>query len=243
MIRFEGVSKTLGGHRVLDDICLELRASEIHFVIGKSGAGKSVLLRHVVGLLSPDEGRVFVEDLELSGLSSEQWDQVRKKCGMVFQFPALFDFLNVGDNVAFAFRDTPAGAKKKRVSELLEQAHLSSSLARGPVQELSFGEQKRVSIARALGADPKYLLFDEPTTGLDPIAARAIDRLILELRDKGGLGCLVVSHDIQAALHLADRISVLDEGRVIVHGSPSEIRKHSHPIVRSFVRAIEGTER
>lgn len=244
MIEFRKVSKAFGPKRVLKGISFVVEPGEIVFVLGRSGMGKSVLLKHIVGLLRPDAGEIFVDGQEVSQLPEEAFLAVRKKCGMVFQFPALLDALTIYDNVAFGLRAhklvTPAG-EEERVRKLLASVHLGAEVAARYPPELSFGMQKRVSIARTLAIEPSYLLFDEPTTSLDPVTTAAIHELIHQLARKLKVAALVVSHDIASALRVADRILFLDGGELIAQGTPAELRKTATGMAREFLREAEVT--
>jgi phospholipid/cholesterol/gamma-HCH transport system ATP-binding protein len=240
VIEFRKVTKRFGSKLVLDQVDLRLDEAEIVFVIGKSGMGKSVLLKHIVGLLRPDEGEIFVENQEISRLPEADFFPIRRRCGMVFQFPALLDSLSVFENVAFGLRsqqsDLPESELKNIVNEKLSLVGLSPAvLDRFPL-ELSFGTQKRVSIARTLAVDPKYLLFDEPTTGLDPVSTTTVNDLIFRLSRNLRASSLVVSHDMHCALKIADRICLLDGGRVVVQGPPEELIYSQHPLAKDFLR-------
>jgi len=245
VIEFKEVSKQFGSKVVLD--CVNFRVSEgqILFVIGRSGMGKSVLLKHIVGLLQPNAGEVWVDGKEVSQLPERDYFDVRKTCGMVFQHPALLDSMSVYENVAFGIRAHRFCESEEeieaRVVEKLKLVNLKRDLfARFP-SELSFGIQKRVSIARTIAIEPKYLLFDEPTTGQDPIATTAINQLILRLAQTLKVTCLVVSHDMHCALDIADRIILLDQGRIVDEGTPDEMIGSSQPVTVEFMR--EAKER
>lgn len=240
MIEFRDVRKAFGAKRVLDGVSFSIAPGEIVFFIGRSGTGKSVLLKHIVGLLDPDGGSVSVDGDEVSTLSEEDRLRVRRRCGMVFQFPALLDSLTVEDNLTFGLRALKLCASRdeesKRVREALGLVKLGSEwLPRYPA-ELSFGVQKRVSIARAVALKPKHLLFDEPTTGLDPVATNAVNRLIADLSREIDVTAVVVSHDMHCALAVADRILLLDGGKVAVDGSPTALLKSEHPVARAFLQ-------
>jgi phospholipid/cholesterol/gamma-HCH transport system ATP-binding protein len=242
VIEFKGVTKWFGSKNVLDGIDLQIRNAEIVFVLGRSGVGKSVLLKHLVGLLRPDRGSIRVDDKEITGLTEAALFPIRKLCGMVFQFPALLDSLSVYENVAFGLRslrlcETEA-AVRATVLEKLSLVNLGEELLPRFPTELSYGMQKRVSIARTLAVQPSYLLFDEPTTGLDPVATARIDDLIRRLSRKLNVTSLVVSHDILSALKIADRIVLLDKGRVVVEGTPADVEKSEHPLARDFLMDV-----
>lgn len=240
MIEFVRVSKRFGSKQVLDEMSFSIRRGEIAFLLGRSGVGKSVTLKHIVGLLRPDSGDVRVDGRSVVGLSEEELLPIRRKCGMIFQFPALLDSLSVFDNIAFGPR--VAGEKahsrlSKIVAEHLEQVNLPAQVGAKFPRELSFGMQKRVSIARALALHPTYLLFDEPTTGLDPVSTAGVYALIAELSKKLHVTSMVISHDMKGALDTADRILVVDKGKIVDEGPPSEIQKSEHPLTSTFFEA------
>jgi phospholipid/cholesterol/gamma-HCH transport system ATP-binding protein len=241
MIEFVGLEKSFGEKRVLDGVSFEVRPAEIVVVLGRSGTGKSVLLKHVVGLLRPDAGEVRVDGVSLAGLDEKGFLAIRKLCGMVFQLPALIDSLTVFDNVAFGVRvhrpGTPLAEIRKDVGEALEAVHLGESVWYRYPPELSFGMQKRVSLARSVLVRPKYLLFDEPTTGMDPVVTGAINRLIVDLTRRISAGAVVVSHDLPGALEIADRILLLDAGKVRFEGTAEEFRRTALPLARDFLSA------
>lgn len=244
-IRFEGVSKSFGSKNVLQNVTFEVRKGEILFILGKSGMGKSVTLKHIVGVMKPDAGRVLVDDLDVTRMKSQELAAIRRRCGMVFQHPALLDSLSVFDNVAFGLK-TPQFRKtltapltpqelEGRVLAKLGLVHLGSDILQQFPQEISYGMQKRVSLARTLAPEPEYLLFDEPTTGLDPINTNAVNDLIKSLSDRLKVTSVVVSHDMACALKIADRILVLDQGRILAHGTVAEIRASQEPLIRAFL--------
>lgn len=237
MIRFDRVVKRFGARTVLKGLSFEVPEGEILFVLGTSGTGKSVLLKNIVGLLRPDEGQIWIDGQEVSRLSEEQYFPVRKICGMVFQHPALFDSLTVYENVAFGLRkhaDLPEETIRTRVRECLALVHLSGVEHKMPV-EISYGMQKRVSLARTVAIEPRILLFDEPTTGLDPVTTNAVNRLIFDLSRQLKTTSIVVSHDMHCALDIADRIIVLDQGQIVAQGTPNELMKSDVPLVRDFL--------
>ena len=236
-IRFKNVSKNFGTKSVLNDITFEASPGEILFILGKSGMGKSVTLKHIVGLLRPDRGAVFVDNEDVSILSEAALVPIRKKCGMVFQHPALLDSLNIFENVSFGLK--PLGLSstelRSRVLEILSLVHLGEDVLTKRPPEISYGMQKRVSLARTLAPGPRYLLFDEPTTGLDPITTQAVNDLIQTLSRKLKVTSLVVSHDMGCALQIADRILVLDQGKILALSSVNEIIASKEPLIRDFL--------
>lgn len=241
MIRFQNVIKKFGERTVLSGISFEAQKGEILFVLGTSGTGKSVLLKNIVGLLRPTSGQIFVDNEEVSQLSEEEYFPVRKKCGMVFQQPALFDSINVYENVAYGLRrhkkELAEAEIKDKVLTSLELVHLEGVEQKG-VNELSYGMQKRVSLARTIALDPQILLFDEPTTGLDPITTNAINQLIFDLSRKLKTTSMVVSHDMKCALSIADRIMVLDKGQIVAIGTPEEMKNSKQPLVEEFLAEV-----
>lgn len=240
MIKFENVVKRFGQRTILNGISYELKEGKILFVLGRSGTGKSVMLKNIVGLLRPDEGGIWIEGQEVSRISEEDYFPIRKKCGMVFQHPALLDSLSVFENVAFGLRrhtKMNEGEIQKCVTKSLALVNLERIEEKLPM-EISYGMQKRVSLARTLALEPKILLFDEPTTGLDPITTNAINQLILKLSRTLKTTSIVVSHDMHCALDIADRIIVLDAGKIIEDGSPDELKRSSQPLVREFLAEV-----
>jgi phospholipid/cholesterol/gamma-HCH transport system ATP-binding protein len=213
MIKFDKIIKRFGQRTILKGISFEIEEGEILFILGTSGTGKSVLLKNIVGLLRPDEGQIWIDGQEVSKLSEEEYLPVRKKCGMVFQHPALFDSLSVFENVAFGLRKhyrLPEDEIRTRVQKGLALVHLHGVESKMP-GEISYGMQKRVSLARTVALEPRILLFDEPTTGLDPVTTNAVNQLIFELSRTLKTTSIVVSHDMHCALEIADRIIVLDQ--------------------------------
>lgn len=245
MISFQNVRKSFGEREVLKGISFDVPEGQILFILGTSGTGKSVLLKNIVGLLKPSSGAILVDGEDVAGMSEEQMFPVRRKCGMVFQHPALFDSLSIFENVAFGLRKHQPGLNEDEVRERVEKC-LSLVQLHGVEnklpQEISYGMQKRVSLARTVAVNPRILLFDEPTTGLDPVTTNAINQLILELSRKLKTTSLVVSHDMQCALAIADRIIVLDKGEIVAAGTPAELKKNTHPLVRDFLSEALSSE-
>lgn len=241
MIQFKNVYKSFGDKEVLKGISFEVKKGEILFILGTSGTGKSVLLKNIVGLLKPSRGEIWVDQQEVSRLTERELFPIRKKCGMVFQHPALFDSLTIFENVAFGIRrhfQWGIEEIRKKVQECLKAVHLGEDIELKKPAQLSYGMQKRVSLARTLAVGPEVLLYDEPTTGLDPVTTNAINLLIKELSEEFHVTSVVVSHDIQCALDIAHRIIFLDQGQIIEEGSPESIMKSSHPLVRSFLEEV-----
>ncbi|MEN0058050.1 MAG: ABC transporter ATP-binding protein [Bdellovibrio sp.] len=237
MIEFKNLVKKFGANTILNGLSFQIQRGEIVFIIGTSGTGKSVLLKSLVGLLPIEEGEIWIDGEKTSGLSEEELLFVRRKCGMVFQHPALFDSLTIFENVAFGLRrhyGLEGEALEQKVRQALHRVHLRGIEHRLP-GEISYGMQKRVSLARTVALEPQVLLFDEPTTGLDPITTTAINELIRELSRELQTTSLVVSHDMNCALAIADRIFVLDGGKIIAMASPQELRVSTHPLVQEFL--------
>ncbi|MCC7403469.1 MAG: ABC transporter ATP-binding protein [Bdellovibrionales bacterium] len=238
MIRFENVVKKFGERTVLNGITFSVDAGEILFILGTSGTGKSVLLKNIVGLLRPTSGRIFIDDEEVTHLSEEEYLSIRKKCGMVFQHPALFDSLTVFENIAFGLRrhyQLDEEEIRRRVARVLGLVNLPDVEERFPAK-LSYGMQKRVSLARTVAIDPQILLFDEPTTGLDPVTTNTINNLIRDLSRTLHTTSLVVSHDMHCALAIADKILVLDKGSIVAYGTADEMKRSTQPLVKDFLQ-------
>jgi phospholipid/cholesterol/gamma-HCH transport system ATP-binding protein len=238
MIRVEGLRKSFDGQPVLRGLSLEVRTGEIMVVIGRSGGGKSVLLKHMLGLLHPDSGRIEVDGLDVARLRGAALDRVRERYGVVFQSGALFDSISVLDNVAFPLREKtrlPAVEVRARAEQQLAQVGLTGMSHKNPA-EISGGMRKRVAIARALVTEPRIVFFDEPTTGLDPILVNAIHRLILDLHRRLEFTAVVISHEIPEIFSIADRVALLHEGVIVEEGSPEAILASANPVVGQFIR-------
>lgn len=237
MIRVEALHKSFGAKPVLQGVNLEIRAGETLTVIGGSGCGKSVLIKHIVGLLRPDRGRILVDDVDITRLSEQELTEVQGRFGYLFQGAALFDSLTVGENVAFGIRHLKPMSPPlmaRRVSATLAMVGLSGVEPVKPAA-LSGGMRKRVGLARAIAYDPQYILYDEPTTGLDPIMADVINDLILDLQRRLKTTAIVVTHDMKSAYKVSNRIAMLYEGRIIQVGTPHEIQQTTDPVVRQFI--------
>lgn len=252
MIRIEGLHKSFGDKVVLDGASLQVNKGESMVVIGGSGTGKSVLLKHIVRLLEPDSGNVFVEGVDISTLNTKELYDIRKRIGLVFQEAALFDSMNVWENVGFTYlrakKMTDTDIKEHAV-ETLKLVGLSNVEDLMPSQ-LSGGMRRRVGLARVLSYKPDIILYDEPTTGLDPIMADAVNELIIEMREKLSVTSVTITHDMASAYKIADRISMLYLGKVVQTGTPDEIKHTDNPVVRQFVTGsavgpikIEGVTR
>ncbi len=238
MIRYQGVWKSFGAQVVLRGVDLEIKPGEIFFILGRTGAGKTVLIRLLVGLLKPDKGEVWLDKERVDVMDEEKLRQLRRKCGMIFQFPTLFDSLSVFENIAFGLRrhyQFSESEIKSRVEELLGLVHLEKKILNRFPSQLSYGMQKRVSLARAIALEPRYLLYDEPTTGLDPFTARQINLLILELREKLGVTSIVVSHDLESMKQVADRVGVLEAGRFLTITTPKGLGQSEDNFIRRFL--------
>lgn len=239
MIQFRNVHKSFGRHQVLRGMDLDINEGETLTIIGGSGTGKSVSLKHMVGLLQPDQGTVIVDGIDITGAESEEdLAQVQNKFGFLFQGAALFDSLNVGENVAFGLRnlrkDLGESEIRKIVLEKLALVGLHDVDKMSPA-ELSGGMRKRVGLARAIAHSPKYIVYDEPTTGLDPITADMINELIIDAQKQLGVTSVVVTHDMVSAYKISTRIAMLYEGLIIDSGTPEEIKNTKNPYVRQFV--------
>ena len=244
MIEVVNLFKRFNGHTVLNGACLTIRDGETMVIIGRSGGGKTVLLRHIIGLMHPDDGQVIVDGRDLSRLSRPELDRLRLKCVMLFQGAALFDSLTVGENVCFALRQHTRMTEEKiagRVRECLGLVGLQGIEHLKPA-ELSGGMRKRVGLARALAMQPQVILYDEPTTGVDPVGADAINRLIQSLHDRLKVTGVAVTHDMVSAYRIADRIAMLHEGKIVQVGTPEEIRDTSNPVVRQFILGVSQNE-
>ena len=237
MIRIHNLHKSFGSQHVLRGINLEIPTGTIFVIVGSSGTGKSCLLKHLIGLLRPDSGRVWVDNVELSALRGRALNRVRDRFSMLFQGGALFDSLSVYDNVAFPLREKTRLTEAMigdRVHERLAQVDLSGVDAKFP-SELSGGMRKRAALARALVTDPEIILFDEPTTGLDPIRVNTIHQLILDLHGLLNFTAVVVSHDIPEVFSLATHIAMLNQGSIVAAGTPEELQASTDPVVQQFI--------
>ncbi|MCU0787671.1 MAG: ABC transporter ATP-binding protein [Verrucomicrobia bacterium] len=240
MIEVSKLRKLFGTQTVLDGVDFSIEKGESVVIIGRSGGGKSVLLKHLIGLLTPDGGEVRVAGQNIANLTERQLLKVRAKFGMLFQGAALFDSMSVAENVGFAFRNRAGLAPEeinRRVTEALAMVDLRGIENKSP-SELSGGMKKRVGLARAIVYQPEIVLYDEPTTGLDPIVADSIDRLIMRVRDRLEVTSVVVTHDMRSARRVGNRILMLHQGRIYASGSPEEIFASQDPVVRQFVDGV-----
>jgi phospholipid/cholesterol/gamma-HCH transport system ATP-binding protein len=240
MIEFRDLYKSFGAHHVLRGVSLAVEEGETLALLGPSGTGKSVLIKHAIGLLEPDSGDVVVDGISIANASARELRSVRRRIGYVFQNAALFDSLTVAENLWLALtdeRDTKRVAQcRGECEELLARVNMTADVLGKYPSELSGGMRKRVGVARAIAHRPRYLLWDEPTTGLDPVNADNIDELIMDMRRQLGVTSIVVTHDLDTAFEVGDRIALLFDGRVRTCQKPDEIMRNEDPIVRRFVR-------
>lgn len=237
MIEIINVSKSFDGHKVLDNLNLNIKTGESTVIIGRSGCGKSVLLKHIIGLLKPNSGHVLINGKDITRMDEKELSAVRLKFGMLFQGAALFDSLNILENVGFALiehTNTPKAEIIKRVKESLALVGLKDIEYKKPA-ELSGGMRKRVGLARAIIVRPEIMLYDEPTTGVDPIMGDSVNDLIIKLRTKFNVTSIAVTHDMTSAYKIADRVAMLYNGKIITDGTPDEIKNTKDPIVRQFI--------
>lgn len=238
IIRVEDVSKSFGDNRVLRGINLDFPVGTTTVILGGSGSGKSVLMKHIIGLLRPDSGRVLVEGTDIATLEGKAVNELRAKFGMVFQWAALFDSMTVGDNVAFPLRehrkDLGEGEIMRRVAEKLALFGLEGIEEKYPA-ELSGGMRKRVGLARAIIMEPRIVLYDEPTTGLDPITTDYVDESIMRAKEKLGVTSAVISHDIASTFNIADYVAFLYEGQIVAYGPPEVVKNSPHEFVQKFL--------
>ncbi|HEX8910127.1 MAG TPA: ABC transporter ATP-binding protein [Anaeromyxobacteraceae bacterium] len=239
MIAIRDLHKSFGDHKVLDGVTLDVERGTTFVVLGGSGSGKTVLMKHVIGLLRPDSGTVFVDDIEIPALEGRVLTEARRMFGMVFQGAALFDSMTVYENVAFPLKERQRGIKhdelRRRVVDKLKVVDLDEDVLKKYPAELSGGMRKRVALARAVVHDPKVVLYDEPTTGLDPITTAYVDDMILSAKKRLGVTSMVISHDIASAFKVADRIAVLYDGHLAAQGTPEEVRRSDHPYVQHYL--------
>ena len=237
MIEIINLCKSFGDHKVLDNLNLTIKDGETTVIIGRSGCGKSVLLKHIIGILKPDSGQVFIDGKDITKLRSKALDEVRMRFGMLFQGAALFDSLSVWENVAFSMLEHTDKKKDEimqRVKEYLSLVGLEGIEYLKPA-ELSGGMKKRVGLARAISMHPEIILYDEPTTGVDPIMGDSVNNLIKELHDKLKVTSIAVTHDMISAYKIADKIAMLYEGKIVASGTPDEIKNTTDPVVKQFI--------
>jgi phospholipid/cholesterol/gamma-HCH transport system ATP-binding protein len=236
-IELKDIHKAFGENQVLRGFSLEAREGETLVILGGSGSGKSVTIKHIVGLLNPDQGEVWVDEERVDGMDRESLYELRRKVGYVFQFAALFDSMTVAENVGMGLKRLGNVSPRDlmdRVEECLALVDLEGYGGRLP-SELSGGQRKRAGIARAIAARPRYILYDEPTTGLDPLTRAVIDRLIIRMSDELGVTGIVITHDMESAFRVGDRMAMLYEGKARFFGTPDEIRAVDDPVVRAFI--------
>ncbi|HHY87141.1 MAG TPA: ABC transporter ATP-binding protein [Verrucomicrobia bacterium] len=240
MIEVRHLNKSFGSNRILEDVNFSIAKGESIVIIGRSGGGKSVLLKHLIGLLKPDSGQVLVDQEDITAMNERELLRVRRRFGMLFQNAALFDSLTVAENVAFAFRRNREMSRKEieeKVADVLDLVDLPGTQNKKPA-ELSGGMRKRVGLARAIIYRPEILLYDEPTTGLDPIVADSIDQLMLRIRDRLKATSVVVTHDMRSARRVGQRILLLHNRRIYASGTPDEIFGSTDPVVRKFIDGV-----
>jgi len=237
MIEFRSLCKKFGTQEVLNDVTLKIENKQVQFIIGMSGAGKSVLVKHVVGLLRADSGEIYLDGEEISRLRERDFFRIREKCGMVFQNPTLFDGLSIRENIAMPLRKRWRGNKKAAndlADEALDLVHMSAYGDTMPFV-LGAGLKKRAAIARALALKPQYLIYDEPTTGLDPLNARRTDALIKEMAQTTGITSIVVSHDLRSITDVATQVALLHERKLRFVGTPQMLKASADPVVQQFI--------
>jgi phospholipid/cholesterol/gamma-HCH transport system ATP-binding protein len=243
MIDVQNLYKSFNGFPVLKGIKLQMREGTTTVVLGGSGSGKTVLMKHIMGLFKPDQGQVIVDGKNVSTMSRTDLSVFRERMGMVFQSAALFDSMTVGDNVAFPLREHNKEMSESQIAEKVKEklavVDLHDVEQKFPA-ELSGGMRKRVGLARAIIRDPKIVLYDEPTTGLDPLTTESVDEMILLAREKLRVTSVVISHDIGSAFHIADRIAVINQGRIVEEGTPKEVRKTEEPFTKQFLATWFG---
>jgi phospholipid/cholesterol/gamma-HCH transport system ATP-binding protein len=239
VIDIEDVWKSFGDHQVLKGVTAHVDKGTTFVVLGGSGSGKTVLMKHVIGLFRPDRGRVTVDGIDLSALSGRELTEARQMFGMVFQAAALFDSMTVFDNVAFPLRERRRGIRqdelRRRVVESLRVVDLGEEVLGKWPAELSGGMKKRVGLARALVHEPRVVLYDEPTTGLDPITTAYVDEMIMHAKERLGITSMVISHDVASSFRVADKLAVLYDGRIAAQGTPAEVRASTDPYVQRFL--------
>ncbi len=242
MIKVIGIEKSFDSQKVLNGVDLTIHDKELMAVIGKSGSGKSVFLKHLLGLLKPDRGSIIIDDVDITKLRGKGLDRIREKLGVVFQGGALFDSLTVYENVAFPLVEKTRLSKGEindRAAQAIEDVGLWGMEKKYPA-EISGGMKKRVALARALISEPKIIFFDEPATGLDPVILNSIHRLIISTHEKYGFTGIIISHDIPEIFDVADRVAMLYNGTIVEAGTPNEIKNSLNPVVKQFIIGIEA---
>jgi len=241
IVRLDHVSKSFGTHRVLDDVTLDIPKGTAFVLLGRSGTGKSVALRHIIGLMRPDAGRILIEGRDIGPLDARGLTEVRKHIGFLFQNAALFDSMTVGENAAFPLRRHTRLSDheiRDRARQKLADVGLEREFDKMPA-DLSGGMKKRAALARAMALDPGILLVDEPSAGLDPITSREIDELLVE-RKRGGTTLVMVTHNIPSARTIGDELALLHDGRLVARGTASELDRDREPLVQAFMRSQGG---
>ncbi len=239
MIDIVKLSRSFNGQVVLDGVNLSVPTGKITVIIGKSGVGKSVLLKHIIGLMTPDDGAVYIDGVDITQVRGRSLKRLKEQFAFLFQGGALFDSLSVFENVAFPLREKtrlPEAEIVARTRQRLRQVALSDDVEKKYPEELSGGMKKRVALARALVMEPKIILFDEPVTGLDPPMTNAVFQLITKTQQESGYTALLVSHDIPEIFSIADYVAMLQDGRIIAYGTPADIQQSTDPVVQRFIR-------
>ncbi len=245
MISLKNISKSFDGSRVLEKLTVEIRTGETFVIMGKSGCGKSVMLKIILRLLIPDEGSIFIDGVDTTNFDEDAMMPFRRKIGMLFQGAALFDSMNVWQNLAFPLfehTETPEDEIADKIAELLSFVGLDGSQDKMP-SELSGGMKKRVALARAMITEPSYVFFDEPTTGLDPVTSGKINDLIIRTRERFGVTSIVVTHDLVSAMKVGTRFAFIDDGKIAFEGTRSELLSSSNPELREFLKDAEWQDR
>ncbi|QDG54733.1 ABC transporter ATP-binding protein [Persicimonas caeni] len=236
-IEFKGIYKSFGDKHVLRGVDLTVKPGEVMFIIGQSGAGKSVLVKHLVGLLRPDRGRVYLDGVDVTDFTEKEFYPIRKRCAMVFQNSTLFDSMTLVENVMLPIRKHRKVTDEEAHSQAMEQLQKVGMQRYADRYPADFGDgmRKKVAIARALTLDPEYVIFDEPTTGIDPISAAMVDKLIRHLADNLGVTSIVISHDLRSIFGIADRVAMLYKGELAEDGTPEDFKKSTNPVVQQFI--------
>lgn len=242
IIKIRKLCKKFGNQEVLKELDLDIPKGMITVIIGRSGGGKSVLLKHIIGLLKPDSGEIYIDGIDIAKESDDKLNEVRKRFGMLFQEGALFDSMTIEENVAFPLTEHTKLSYKEieeRTKEVLAMVGLTGAEKKYP-SEISGGMRKRAGLARAIIAKPDIILFDEPTSGLDPIMSAHIDNLIVEIQKRLNVTCIIISHDIQSTFRIAHKIAMLYDGKIIAEGTPEEMKTLDNPFLKQF---IEGSSK
>tara|TARA_Y100000588_G_scaffold390399_1_gene495719 strand:- start:38 stop:772 length:735 start_codon:yes stop_codon:yes gene_type:complete len=238
MIEVKNLTKNYSNRSILSDISFSIQSGQAIALVGKSGVGKSILLKCLIGLINPDKGKVYIDNKLINSMNFKQLQNIRSKIGMVFQFGALFDSFSVGENIGLALRKLTKLNENdinKKIINSLEKVDMAGTEQLMP-SELSGGMKKRIGIARAIAIEPDYLFYDEPTTGLDPIMTDSINRLIRKFQQKNNVTSLIVTHEMRTVYDVAERVIMLDEGKIVFDGTPTDIEKSDEKIVQQFVK-------